>query len=477
MSIADAGRRTEIDGQLRPELYSGPAVLTVDQRSALHWVQSTYFINCVYDLPEPVNIHVMQSSLERLVSAHDALRARFVPAGETWQQVISSDPGQPMIFAEALACSWAAPEMPEKLREVSDRVHSRISLTNGPLLCLAAIEDTAGVQKLLVSISHFVADGLSFTVVMEDLFEVYAQLRNGADFHLPNALPIDVWGRKFLEFVNSDVLCADIDRWEALPWKQCAPLPLDYAGSNTPELNVHRSAREVVDRFDVEATKAVHTGVPRKLRISSTDFLTIVLAKVLMRWSGGDAMALYVHDPGRRVLRDALGLNCSRTVAALSFRRCVVLSNVRGNDVVMNVLEMKEQLERLPLRGASFLLLKNACERPDIAARASALPIPQVWFNYLGVMDALMGRALVNCDNVPLMSSVREHIDVVSVDPANPRDCTLTVSAEINAGVLRVSWGYSANLHCEETIRQLAQAYQGEILSLLDQMARLRKEG
>jgi non-ribosomal peptide synthase protein (TIGR01720 family) len=475
MSIADPGRRPEADERLRPELYSGPAALTVDQRSALHWVQSTYFINCVYDLPEPVNIHAMQSALERLVSAHDALRARFVPAGGTWKQVISGDARQRMIFAEALTCSWAAPEMPGQLREIADRAHSRISLTNGPLLCLAAIEDTAGVQKLFVSISHFVADGLSFTVVMEDLFEVYIQLRNGADFHLRNALPIDVWAPKFLEFVNSDALCADIDRWEALPWKQCAPLPLDYAGSNTPELNVHRSARAVVDCFDVEATRAVHTGVPRKLRISTTDFLTIVLAKVLMRWSGGDAMALYVHDAGRGVLRDALGLNFSRTVAALSFRRCIVLNHLRGDDALVNVCEMQKQLERLPLEGASFLLLRNACERPDISARANALPNPEVWFNYLGVMDALMGRAVVNCDKVPLMSSVREHIDVVSVDPANPRDRTLSVSAEIKAGVLRVSWQYSANLHCEATIRQLAQAYQAEILSLLGEMARQRK--
>jgi hypothetical protein len=63
------------------------------------------------------------------------------------------------------------------------------------------------------------------------------------------------------------------------------------------------------------------------------------------------------------------------------------------------------------------------------------------------------------------------------VDPANPRDRKLSVSAEIKAGALRVSWEYSTNLHREATIRQLAQAYREEILGLLDEMAQRRKEG
>jgi non-ribosomal peptide synthase protein (TIGR01720 family) len=456
--------------------YSGPAAMTVDQRTALHSCKGKFFINCVFDLRDSMSVEVAQRTMEHVVLCHDALRARFEFAHGTWRQQISADADQRMIFTERLAFAWSAPEIAAQLSGVLERLQGNISVTNGPLACAAIVEDSEGVQKLLVTLSHFIADGISLTIVMEDFFKTYEEFSAGVEPSLRNTLPIDLWAPKYSALTSSDAFCSQIDRWEALPWHEQAALPLDFPENDTPELNVCASSYGVIERFELAETKAIQAQVPRYLRISTTDFLTIALVRVLMRWSGGKAGAVQVHDPGRKMLGQLLGLNFSRTVAAISSRRCVVLKGSLAGEELRELAHMQAQMESLPLKGAGLLMLQHACEREDIAARAHALPAPQVWFNYFGGFDALMGRHADDSHNTIALSKYREYIPVVSNSPMDSRNRTFMVVGQIKGGSLHLLWEYSTNLHTHATVCRLAADYKREILRFLDLLPALAKE-
>jgi len=450
--------------------YRGPVPLTLDQHLALRSIRGNFFINVIYDLPQAICSDFLQAALEQVVTAHDALRARFQCTDGAWTQEINAECRQPMAFVEHLSCTWNDSELSTQLRDVADRANGRLSLSNGPLLCAVAIHDSEDTQKLLVCVSHLVADGRSLTVIVEDLFRAYANLRSGNKVPLSDPPPIDTWSRLYREWVNSDAFCEQLSVWEALPWNSCPAMPLDFPENTLPELNVVGSSQMAIEQLDVQASRAIQTAVPRRLRMSTTDFLTIALAQTLMRWSGGDAIALQVIDAGRSLLQEALGLKLAQTVAALAIRRCVFLQKTGAADDLAELSEMHRQLEALPYKGAGYLMLKYVCDRPEVVARAHTLPVPEVWLSYLGVTDASLGRTEAESADAPKPSTVRDCIDLTSNSPGSLRNRTLGVVGQVRAGTLHIGIEYSTKLHAEDTARRLAADYKQHILRLLDHL-------
>ncbi len=459
--------------QQSDNLYAGPAPLLADQLAALsdEFVWRKFFINFIFDLPRPLDLSMLQRALEHLVTVHDSLRARFVRGPAGWQQHIVAECSLPMVFAEALDCAWDDAGAGEALRAATARVHARLSIFAGPVLCAAEIADRQGARKLLFSVSHLVADGFSTLVLIEDLLETYAAFCGGASAVTRNLASIREWAPRYHAYLNSDAFQSQIEYWCSLPWSRCAPLPLDHAGGDTPRTNVAGSSRVFDHRLDESSSRAVHIGVMRLTGISPRDFLTVVLARVLMRWSGGDAISLDVHDAGRAGIQAALGVDLSRTVGAFSIRNRIFLSSVQQSDPLSEIRAMHEQLRGIPSGGAGLLPLQIACERQDIAARARRLPDAELWFNYFGVVsDRLSGNEAEDAPIPSRMSEVTRHIQAVTHDPDTPRHRVLALSGRISAGVLQFSWEYSEHLHRADTIRKLADDFQREIVSTLDAM-------
>jgi amino acid adenylation domain-containing protein/non-ribosomal peptide synthase protein (TIGR01720 family) len=446
-------------------LYSGPAPLLADQAMALadDRVWRRFYINFIFDLPAPLELDLLQRAVGMLVRTHDALRARFkVEQGKATQH-ISADADAPMAWAESLACRWEDPAMPDELRAATDRVHARLSPLAGPLLAAAQIQDTQGRCKLLFAVSHLVADGFSMVLLVEGLIDHYTALQKGTKPNLANPPSIETWAPRYREHVNSGAYAAQLHYWESRPWQRLRPLPRDFDSG----ANVASTSRGYHTQLDERATQALHADIPRRLGMSPRDLLAATLARVLMRWSGTDALALHLHDAGRKDLEAALGVDLSRVVGAFSVRQGLFLEQAADLDLAAALRSMHRQMNDTPQGGAGLLPLRSVCEREDVAARARRIPDAEVWFNYLGVVnETLFGDEAPDAAIPSRLSDVVRHIQPVTHEPDTPRGRVFSVAARVSERRLHLSWEYSAALHREDTVRRLA----GELVSELERI-------
>jgi amino acid adenylation domain-containing protein len=465
-----------VDAQPAATPYSGPAPLLADQCAALadDRVWRRFYINFIFDLPRAIDLALLQRALQTLTLAHDALRARFTRSPAGIEQSISGEFALPMAFAESLGCGWQDAAMPAALRAAIDRVHARLSAERGPLLAAAEISGNDGSRKLLFVVSHLVADGFSTLILIEDLIDVYGAMRREQPPTLSDPLPIDAWAPRYREYVNSDAYCAQLAFWESLPWTRVRALPRDFAHEDERVVNLAASTRSFVVRADERTTQAIQWGIPQALGIAARDVLAIAIARVLMRASASDAVALHVNDAGRRDLEEALGLDFSRVVGAFALRNCLFFERAAGGDLLEEYAAMNEQIARTPHGGSGLLPLQTACERADVAMRARRIPDPEVWFNYFGtVAETLSNREAADAEIPTRPSDVMQHIDIVTHHADTPRQRVLMLVGRVSAGCLELLWEYSAALHREESVRRLADDVAAELARIVDRVSEL----
>jgi hypothetical protein len=431
-----------------------------------HAASRRYYINFIFDLPAALDLELMQRALEVLVSSQDALRARF-RGEQRLEQHIVADTTQRMAFAETLGCGWESTDMPEALRAAMHRLHDRLSVEAGPVLAVAEIADTAGVRKLLFAVSHLVADGFSMVLLLEDLIEHYAALRRGESPLPSTPPPIDQWAPRYHEWVNSPEYRAQLGYWESRPWSRALPLPRDFAAAEAG--NVAGTARIHVTRLDAALTSAVHVEAPRRFGVTPRDFLVMAVARVLMRSSGGDAVALHLHDAGRKELGQALGFDFSRVVGAFSVRHCVFFERQESGDLRADLAAMQAQLDATPHGGAGLLPLRVLSDDETVAVRARRIPDAEVWFNYFGAVgETLSSRESADAEIPSRLSDVIRHVHAVAHDEHTPRGRVFSIQVRVSGGEMEIAFDYSTALHREDTVRDLARELRDE----LERMAR-----
>jgi non-ribosomal peptide synthase protein (TIGR01720 family) len=103
-------------------------------------------------------------------------------------------------------------------------------------------------------------------------------------------------------------------------------------------------------------------------------------------------------------------------------------------------------------------VLRYLCRDEAVSRQVTAVPSPQVMFNYLGQLDTtLSDTALFKMNHAPASWH----------GARNPRVHVLEINSWIIGGQLKFSWSFSENLHRRETIRHLAAQYVSTLETLI----------
>jgi len=182
--------------------------------------------------------------------------------------------------------------------------------------------------------------------------------------------------------------------------------------------------------------------VPQVYRSQINDVLLTALARALTDWSGGDAALIELEGHGREALFD--DIDVSRTVGWFTSQFPVLLKLERQPSLESALRSVKEQLRRIPNRGAGYGILKYL----DAGKRLQSLPAAQISFNYQGQFDQEAGQdsLLAFADESPGASRSSQ----------GERRCLIDVNGSVVMGRLQLQWIYSDTVHREETIQTLA---------------------
>ncbi|HZR38635.1 MAG TPA: condensation domain-containing protein, partial [Ktedonobacteraceae bacterium] len=389
---------------------------------------------------------LLKSTLEHILLHHDALRSRFLWQNHQWQQTIAGM-GNDIPLEVFDLSALEETEFRAALETCATEVQATLNLEEGPLVRMVYFSvgnDIPG--RLLIVIHHLAVDGVSWRILLEDIATAYEQLSNGQAVSLPaKTLSIQQWSRRLHEYAQSMELRQELPYWLAQARRRSLALPVDYEGGE----NTVASSASLIVSLNAEETRALLQDVPQAYHTQINDALLTALTLAMAHWRGQSPLLVHLEGHGREEILE--GVDISRTVGWFTSLYPVLLELDEQDQPGQALKSIKEQLRAIPQRGIGYGLLRYLCEDTQVAEQVSQLPAAELSFNYLGQFDQTLSQTA-------LFGPAPESPGL-SISLLGYRQHLLDIIGSVIGGQLHLTWTYSQNLHCEETISRLAQHY------------------
>ena len=425
------------------------------------WSNPHHFNQAVLlQVPPDLQPAVLRQVLMRLVAHHDALRLRFERQDDQWEQFHEppSDSETALLPLEAVDLSkLSAPEQPQAIEAIATQRQGSLHLTDGPIWrgVLITLGDHQP-QRLLLVLHHLIVDGVSWRILLADLFDLYQQILAHQELHLPpKTTAFQDWALQLQTYSQSAELRSQLDYWLSLPWSQVGPLPVD---GPTPECSPTVAAADTVSvSLGAVETEQLLQRVPSAYNTQINDVLLTALDSVVQGWTGSPTTLIHLEGHGREVLFEVI--DSARTVGWFTSLYPVLLTTAPTAPPGDRLKAVKEQLRAIPQGGLGYGLLRYTAQAADVRAALDPLPTPELSFNYLGQIE--QGLDISQDWSLAAESTGRPH------SPEGQRPHLIDISAQVIGGRLHISWTYSRPHHRPDTIYSLAQDYLQQLQELI----------
>jgi amino acid adenylation domain-containing protein/non-ribosomal peptide synthase protein (TIGR01720 family) len=453
--LADVADATSL-APTEQDLVTGPVPLTPIQQwffeqdlPAPHHFNQALLLQA----QRPLDAALLERAFEQLLVHHDALRLRFERQPSGWQQSdVLPDGSVPFTWIDLTALSEAPGPA---LEAAAAQLQASLNLERGPLARMAFFElGVAVAGRLLVVIHHLAVDGVSWRILLQDLWTVYQQLERGDEVQLPpKTTSFQQWAERLVAYARAGELQYEIGYWTAEPRAQVSHLPLDH---DTGDDDVASSATVSVS-LSAQETHALLHEVPSAYHTHINDVLLTALAQAFVQWTGVPSLLVDLESHGRETPFEDLDL--SRTVGWFTSVAPLLLDLSAAWQPGEALMSIKEQLRRVPVAGFGYGLLRFLGQDEDVAARLRALPQAEVSFNYLGQIELGFSTALP-FQLAPEWAGPPHDLQA-------RRRYLLEVNGSVAAGQLQFGWRYSQNRHRRSTVEQLARAFIASLQALI----------
>ncbi len=391
---------------------TGPARLAPAQQQFFEDVtvdRHHYNQSILLEVPAGFEPERFRRAFAAVVGHHEALRLRFTETNGVWRQTVAASE------ASAIFETHAAGE----LEAIAGRVQASLDLARGPLVRAAFIDrESDEPGRLLIVAHHLAVDGVSWRIILDDLAAAYEALGRGETVALP---PV---ATPFLDWAD-----AQADAARVYP----------AAHESNPGLNTVGSAAEVSITVDAATTRRFQTMVSGTLQTGPTALLLAAAALAYAKWSGGHEVRVDLETHGRD---DTNGLDLTRTVGWFTSTVPVAMDLPADTSDPTRVVVMATEALRHAIEASSFVG-----------------PRPSILLNYHGRIDSQQesrqGWRLSSDPHGPDRS------------PRQAREYPLEINGLVAGGHLRITVGYSRNLHGDEAVAALARHLEAQVTALV----------
>ena len=421
---------------------TGPTGLTSAQAWLLHQdlPRVDHFNQSILlQVPRNLNTAALEQSLRAITRHHDALRLRCERKADGWRLFYQDVEPRQMVERVDLR---GADQKRAELEKHCARVQAGLDLAKGPVL-RAVLYDLGWRDggRLLLAAHHFVVDGVSWRILLEDLWTAYSQFVLGNAISLPEkTTSMHFWTQKLAAFAESDELLRELAFWRSIADGKTSRLPVDHDGPNTVA-----TVRVIHVELSEDDTRAVLTEVPKHLHTQVNDVLLTSLAHALGSWTREPFAYFDLEGHGRESLFDDVDL--SRTVGWFTSIFPVRLELDPSLGIQASVKAIRSQLEQIPRRGVGFGILRYLSSNPEVRAVLDALPKRDLSFNYLGQFRSGSNE-----------SEIRGATESAGPmrDPNGNREYLIEIDSVVAGDRLTFDLSYSEALHDRQSIENLA---------------------
>ncbi|WP_174783512.1 non-ribosomal peptide synthetase [Dolichospermum sp. UHCC 0352] len=408
-------------------------------------------------VPSDLKPELLSQAIGKLLEHHDALRLRFSFEEGEWQQInygISDEVPFQVIDLSQTPQS----QLPQTLEQIATIQQASLNLSDGPLMRVVLFQlGNNQDSRLLIVIHHLAVDGVSWRILLEDLFTVYQQLKQQETIQLPpKTLAFKEWAMLLQEYGQAEAVRSQLDYWLKQPWSEVNSLPVDDPTGK--QNNSVASAANVFVTLSQEQTCALLQQVPSAYNTQINEVLLTALVQTLAEWTGNSTVLIDLEGHGREdIFAD---VDVSRTVGWFTSIFPVILQLQNQNHLGEALKSIKEQLRAIPQQGISYGILRYLSQNQEISFQIAALPFREVSFNYLGQFDQGQLRGIdwkLASESKGANQSLEGH-----------RTHLLEITARVIEGQLQINWSYSRHLHRHSTVESLVQKYLQALLKLID---------
>ncbi len=384
-----------ITHQVEQGLITGTAALTPIQ----HWffeqdlVESHHW-NMAWLLEVEPNLksELLGQALGQLLVHHDALRLKFTATASGWQQEYSQ-PRSDIPFTVIDLSALATEKQLQQIKSTANELQGSLDLASGILIKVVLFRLGNGKSDRLLFIAHhLVIDGVSWRIILEDLFTAYQQLEQEKAIKLANKTTSwQEWGNKLREYANSEALKAELDYWLRIQSQQ--NIPTDYPEEKAN--NTVASVAQISISLTNAQTRTLLQEVPKAYNTQINDILLTALVQSLTQWTKTESCLINLEGHGREEL--FTGIDLSRTVGWFTTIFPVLIEHKSDWGLAEAIKSIKEQLRQVPNKGIGYGVLRYLSSE---AQKIQQLPEGEISFNYLGQLDSaftqgsILGRVL-----------------------------------------------------------------------------------
>lgn len=400
----------------------------------------------------------LRKAAEKIIAHHDALRLRFTKDGNIYRQenagvesLNDSDnelrSGDKIIYSSADISSKNDAEQTAFIRSDIEKLQTDFDLAKPPLIRIRLYTtDENNGDKILILIHHLAVDGISWRIIIEDLYRAY----KGEE--LPSkTTSYKEWSSMLRKFAGDDKLKEEIKHWEETGSGNFRTLPKDLDGDNSAD-----SAVTLRTELDEEMTNQLLKDAPKTYNTQINDLLLSALLLAFNKLTGKSRMVTDLEGHGREDV-DA-NADLTRTVGWFTSLFPVILKTDNADDIGFTIKSVKETLRQVPGNGIGFGVLRYLSKDNELRKRLSEVN-PEIVFNYLGQLNVnvsensgwKLGSRLIVADQ----SALRKRIHI------------LEVNSIIADGKLKIDFTYSRNIHKEDTIKEFADHYMTELKNII----------
>lgn len=435
-------------------LVSGDAVLTPiqswfveqDLEQPHHFNQSMMF-----NVPHDVDVKMLEETVKRVISHHDALRINLVK--DKINKQINKVDFEFKLDVEDLS-KLDENSIKDEIVRLCNNVQSSLNLEEGLLvkgLYVKLKDNSKG--KLLIVIHHMVVDGVSWRIISEDLNDVYSNLVSENTVNLPMKTTAYIdWANKLSEYLDRDDIEEEVEYWNQILNVKTEDIPTIGNTIN----NFEKSAVEVHSLFTKEDTKMLLSEIPKKYHTEINDILLTALYITMKDWIGSDIVKIHLEGHGREDIIDDVDL--SRTVGWFTSIYPVALTSYKCDDFIHTLNCIKGILRNIPNKGVGYSILKHLNQSKDILLSEESNI--DVSFNYLGQFNSNVGSKL-------LLEPSNENCGL-QIGEKNRRNHLIDVVGSVNDGLLEFNWIYCKEIIDETAMEELSKKYVSVIKKFID---------
>jgi amino acid adenylation domain-containing protein/non-ribosomal peptide synthase protein (TIGR01720 family) len=399
-----------------------------------HNFQNPHYFNqsVLLEFKEKIDRESLVKSFNLLVKQHDGLRLNADFENKTL--FYNNSHIEKTVEIEVFSIpAVTADTLEEKIREIGGKIKASFDIRESLLIKPAIIEVESGRNFLVITAHHLVIDGVSWRILLEDLFNLYQGFLKNVPFTLPaKTASITDWMDGLREYADQEELAQEIRYWEETIRTDFSIAAAEAEKKGFGSIKDRLKTGFTLDR---EQTDTLVSGSRKTFRSDVEVLLVTALCIALREYTGSEKMVIEMESHGR-LLED---IDLSRTIGWFTamYPKLIVLDKA---DLIGRIKSIKEQLAHTPGKGIGYGVLKYLSQK--ITGEYSS----RVRFNYLGQFDREISNDIFAYSDISTGSDIA---------PENALSTAIEIDCMILQGSLVLDLYYNHTLFQKEKVGDL----------------------